>query len=71
MEVNDFHAIDWAAGLLPCFQWREGRAGVFARGNKTTGFPVRPISLPSMSPANAAVSYSAKLEAWRVGLDVG
>lgn len=73
MEVNDFEAL---------FAEHPGITRVFFNGAKAervflrrvasaVDFPVDCTRLPSTSPANAAVSYSAKLRAWRAVLDVG
>ena len=73
MEVNDFEGL---------FAEHPGITRVFFNGAKAeqvflrrvapaVDFPVDCTRLPSTSPANAAVSYSAKLRAWRAVLDVG
>ena len=73
MEVNDFGAL---------FLERPGIARVFFNGVKAEQLfgrlvapglcvPIDCTRLPSTSPANAAVSYNAKLAAWRAVLDVG
>jgi TDG/mug DNA glycosylase family protein len=73
MEANDFGAL---------FLERPGISRVFFNGAKAEQVFRRLVApglcasitcarLPSSSPANAAVSYSAKLAAWRAVLDVG
>ncbi len=73
MQVNDFGAL---------FLERPGIARAFFNGVKAEQLfgrlvapglcvPITCTRLPSTSPANAAVSYNAKLAAWRAVLDVG
>jgi double-stranded uracil-DNA glycosylase len=73
MEVNDFGAL---------FAEHPDISRVFFNGAKAEQvflrlvtprlqFPVTCIRLPSTSPANASVTFDAKLRAWRAVVDVG
>jgi double-stranded uracil-DNA glycosylase len=73
MEVNDF-------GVL--FAQYPGISRVFFNGAKAEQVFLRMVAptlassvvcgrLPSTSPANASVTYEAKLRAWRAVVDVG
>jgi double-stranded uracil-DNA glycosylase len=73
MEVNDFRAL---------FAEYHGIRRLFFNGAKaeqvflrqvapTLESPVTCFRLPSSSPANASVTYDAKLRAWRAVVDVG
>jgi len=73
MEVNDFEGF---------FVEHPGVSQVFFNGAKAESVfrrlvapqlaaPIDCIRLPSTSPAHAAMSYRAKLEAWRAVLDIG
>jgi TDG/mug DNA glycosylase family protein len=73
MEVNDFGPMfDAHPGIVRvCFNGAKA-AQVFARlVAPALESAVQFHKLPSTSPANAAIPYDAKLQAWRAAMDVG
>lgn len=73
MEPNDFEALFAAhPGIVRVFFNGAKAQQVFSRMMPPTlRLAVPCVRLPSTSPANAAVSYDAKLQAWRAVIDVG
>jgi double-stranded uracil-DNA glycosylase len=73
MEVNDFGALfaDYP-GICRVFFNGAKAEQVFLRSvTPALGSAVTYVRLPSTSPANASVTYDAKLRAWRAVVDVG
>jgi hypoxanthine-DNA glycosylase len=73
MEPNDFETLFAAhPGIVRVFFNGAKAQQVFSRMMPPTlRLAVPCVRLPSTSPANAAVSYDAKLQAWRAVIDVG
>jgi hypoxanthine-DNA glycosylase len=73
MEPNDFEALFAAhPGIVRVFFNGAKAQQVFSRMvAPALRLAVPCVRLPSTSPANAAVSYDAKLQAWRAVIDVG
>ncbi len=73
MEVNDFATFFAAHPGISRVVFNGAKAEqVFWRlVAPSLQLPVPAVRLPSTSPANAAIPYDAKLQAWRAVVDVG
>jgi hypoxanthine-DNA glycosylase len=73
MEVNDFGALfaEYDGVSRVCFNGAKAEQVFLRLVAPRLVSAVRTMRLPSTSPANASVTYDAKLRAWRAVVDVG